>query len=404
MLVHWIWYAMLPKLSLKQKTALLEHFSDPEDIFCCEDFTRVPGITSQMADALENKDLTAAQSVLMECRQKDIGILTVLDAAYPKRLHNIHEPPILLYYKGNLPDFEKQPVIGVVGTRKASGYGLNNARQMAAQITSCGGLVVSGGAGGIDSKALEGALEAGGPAVAVLGCGVDVVYPRNNRLLFSKIQANGCLISEYLPGTEPKPWQFPERNRIISGLSNGVLVVEAPERSGALITAKDAFEQGREVFVVPGNIGVASGVGSNKLLQEYGTAVLSGWDVLREYAPLYPDIAEKPDYISTANPADFAFAKVAQQSAAPRDFAETDKKDVDNPQVNAYSDLENVQICKGDTEGRIMACLDATPIPVDDLIARVGIPAAELLPILTKMALKGMVINHPGRLVSVRNY
>lgn len=398
MLIHWIWYTMLPKLSAQQKLTLLERFSDPEDIYYTESFDHVPEISPELAELLENKDLTQAQKVMKQCAEKKISILTIRDAAYPSRLRNIHNPPLVLYYKGILPDFESQPVIGVVGTRKASAYGMNNARQMSAQIAACGGLVVSGGADGIDTMALQGALDAGKQAVAIFGNGVDVIYPRGNRALFAKIEENGCLISEYLPGTEPRPWRFPERNRIISGLSNGVLVVEAPERSGALITAKDAFEQGREVYAVPGNIGVATGAGSNKLLQDYAAAVLSGWDVLKNYASQYPGVAQRqvPLQVTADRPA--ATLQVAQA----RTFPEIDKKAVDNPVNSHYSDLENACSGLNDREQQIIASLRSDPRPVDDVIAQVGLPAAEVLSILTKLALKGLVTNHPGRLVSVR--
>jgi DNA processing protein len=385
---------MLPGLSARQKLALLERFSDPEDIYYTDKFDHIPDVTAEMAEALENKDLTPAQKVLRTCAEKKIGILSFHDAAYPQRLRNIHEPPILLYYKGTLPDFEAQPVIGVVGTRKASAYGLHNARQFSQEIAACGGLVVSGGAYGVDTAALEGALQAGKETVAVLGCGVDVVYPRTNRLLFARIEDSGCLLSEYLPGTGPKPWQFPERNRIISGLSNGVLVVEAPEKSGALITARNAFEQGREVFVIPGNIGVASGLGSNKLLQEYGGAVFSGWDVLKDYAPQYPGIVQMHKVSETPMPP----VQVAQERKIPI----LDKKDIDNPVITTYSVLDTENSQYSQQERDVLACLDSIPRPVDEVIARAGLPAAEVLSILTKLALKGAILNHPGRLVSAR--
>ena len=385
---------MLPKLSTRQKLALLERFSDPEDIFYTEKFDHLTDVPAEAAAALENKDLVQAQKVLGTCGEKKIGILTFGDAGYPSRLRNIHEPPLVLYYKGILPDFENRPVIGVVGTRKASAYGLHNARQFSREIAACGGLVVSGGAYGIDTMALEGALQAGKQTVAVLGCGVDVVYPRTNRALFTRIEENGCLISEYLPGTGPKPWQFPERNRIISGMSNGVLVVEAPERSGALITAKNAFEQGREVFVIPGNIGVASGLGSNKLLQEYGGAVFSGWDVLKDYASQYPETVQQQCVAETPTMP----LQVAQSVKIPS----FDKKDVDNPPHATYSVLDTENSQHSQKEQQVLACLDSIPRPVDEVIAGAGLPSSEVLGILTKLALKGMVLNHPGRLVSAR--
>ncbi len=402
MLVHWIWYAMLPQLTLRQKQALLEYFSDPEEIFHTE---RLDTLPLKVADALEDRDLTNAYRVIKECSEKHISILTQKDAAYPSRLKNIADPPLVLYYRGVLPDFEGQPVIAVVGTRKASAYGMNNARKMSAQIAACGGLVVSGGAYGIDTMALQGALDEGQQTVAVLGCGVDVVYPRSNRLLFEKIAENGCLLSEYLPGTEPKPWQFPERNRILSGLSDGVLVVEAPEKSGALITARNAYEQGRDVFAVPGNIDVATYMGSNALLQDCAGAVISGWDVLKGYESQYPDVVKKRQArMQSEHPREQVSSQfnVAQDRQIPAPAIHTDKKDIDNRKPSAYIDLEKALSALDPEEQKIYSCLESVPRPVDAVIAQVGLPAGKVLSALTRLALKGVVLNHPGRLVSAK--
>ncbi len=395
MLIHWIWYSLLPKLSRRQKLVLLERFSDPEELYRIEDFGFVSDLSPEMAQVLEDKDLTQARQVIKSCAQRHISILTMGDAAYPGKLRNIADAPLVLYYKGVLPDFEGQPVIGVVGTRKASAYGLNNARNMARQISACGGLVVSGGAFGIDSMAMEGALETGGQVVAVLGNGADVVYPRTNRALFQKATENGCLISEYLPGSEPKPWQFPERNRIISGMCDGVLIIEAPEKSGALNTAKHAFEQGREVFAVPGNIDIPTSAGSNALLQEYAAAALSGWDVMKEYASRYPQAVQKRTPVVQSASAGFATFKGPVISV-------TDKKYIDNPKPNAYIDVSTTLSKLDPEEQRIVACLDSTPKPVEAVVAESQLSAGKVLSILTRLALKGVVINHPGRLVSVK--
>ena len=391
MLVHWVWYATLPNLSLQQKLTLLEHFPSPEDIFYSE---RFPGLPDKIAQALENKDLTFARSILRVCGETQVSVLAMTDSAYPSRLRNISDPPLVLYYKGALPDFEGQPVIGVVGARKATAYGMNNAREFSRQIARCGGLVVSGGAGGIDTAALQGAAQTGRQTVAVLGCGVNVVYPASNRDLFTQISKNGCLISEYPPDTEPRTWQFPERNRIISGLSDGVLVVEAPEKSGALITARNAFAQGRDVYAVPGNIGVPACAGSNALLQEMATSVSSGWDVLKRYADLYPDVT--PEGMEPK--VDFSRTRVAQPVSYPTQNTRTDKKSIDNPAINAYSVLDNSLT---EQEKKVLHCLTANPVAVDDVIVRTGLPATEVLRILTGLALKGLVTNHPGRLVSL---
>lgn len=395
MLVHWVWFATLPGLTLRQKHILLDRFSDPEEIYHLEEPERIPELRETVAQALIHKDLLAARQIIKTCAERHISILTLADASYPARLRNIADAPLVLYYKGVLPDLEGQPVIAVVGTRKASAYGLNNARNLSRQIAACGALVVSGGAFGIDTKALEGALEAGAQTIAVLGCGVDVVYPKSNRQLFDKIAGNGCLISEYLPGTGPKPWQFPERNRILSGMANGVLVVEAPVKSGALITAQRAFEQGRDVFAVPGNINVETYAGSNALLQECAAAVLSGWDVVKQYEAQYPDRVVKREV---------QLAVSEEEETLPAEPAPhpTDKKDIDNPVNNAYIDVSKLLSQLDPEDRKIVSCLSGTPRPVDEVIAQTGIPAAKVLSALTRLALKGVVNNHPGRLVSVK--
>ena len=295
MLQHWIWLAHRPGVSDRMKNSLLEHFRDPEDIYFAdgESYRHVNGMTAEAAASLKDKDLSAAQAVLDACRWEKLHVLTIRDAAYPARLKNIPDPPILLYYKGQLPDFDAQPAIGVVGTRKASAYGLQTAKRMGYQIARCGGIVVSGMAYGIDAMAMSGALTAGETTVGVLGCGADIVYPLSNRGLFEDVAMYGCILSEFAPGTQPAKWTFPRRNRIISGLSNGILVVEAPEKSGALITAGHALDQGRDVFVVPGNIDQPGFAGSNRLLRDGATLVSSGWDVLSEYETVYPDKIRK---------------------------------------------------------------------------------------------------------------
>ena len=393
MLLHWIWYAMLPNLTLRQKLLLLEQTPDPEGLYRTEKFSHIPEISQEMEEALQNKDLTNSRKILAECKRLQIGILTMQDAGYPRRLRNISDPPLVLYYKGYLPDFEEQPAIGIVGTRKATAYGMHHAAEMARQITACGGLVISGGAAGIDTGALKGALEAGGACVAVLGCGADVVYPRENRMLFQKIEENGCIISEYPPGTKPKPWQFPERNRIISGLANGVLVVEAPKSSGALITAKDAFDQGREVFAVPGNIDNPTCEGSNGLLQEYAAAVMSGWDVLREYEGVYPCVQRRD--VRSASPEPEMRSEILNAE-------ENDKKGIDNSDVDAYIDREQLAKDLDPLSRKLVENLGVEPIPVDELIARVEQPPEQVLGTLTMLALTGVVENHPGRLVSLK--
>ena len=404
MLIHWLWFAELSGLSSAQKQMLLMRFSDPEDIFHAGEsaLRKIEGMTPEILKTLEQKDLTQADAILRKCNEKHIRILTMGDAAYPDRLKNIDDPPVVLYYKGTLPDFRSAPAVGVVGTRKATAYGLNTARSISRQIAACGAIVVSGGAFGVDTMAMQGALDADGKVVGVLGCGVDVVYPKSNRRLFSETEECGCLVSEYPPGTQPYPWQFPARNRIISGMSSGVLVVEAPEKSGALITARNALEQGRDVFVVPGNIDVAACAGSNALLQEGAAAVFSGWDVVKEYAALYPGKIEKRmPVIAASETPERPAVKVAQPQTVLQTMEDPDKKDIDNRQTSQYSFIKDRLSALTQEEMAVIGCIGHEPVPVDEVIAAAELPAGKVLGILTTLALKGIVIQHPGRRVAL---
>lgn len=391
--LYWIWFSLLTGLKIQQKLELLQRFSTPEDIYNSTE----PGLKE-----LE-RDLSQSRSVVKQCRDKGIGILPMGAEAYPERLRNIPDPPLVLYYRGKLPDFSARPVIGVVGTRKASPYGMNTARLLSRQIAACGGLVVSGGASGVDTMAMRGVLDTGNPVVGILGCGVDVVYPRSNRKLFDAVIQNGCLLSEYLPGQRPERWYFPQRNRIISGLSNGVLVVEAPEKSGALITARAANDQGRDVYAVPGNIDVEACAGSNALLQDYAMAVCSGWDVLRQYEQLYPGVLLQKNPImenKTDTQLDTEALPPVKQDKTGKVPAGSDKKSIDNSSVCQYSGIDISRLTQ--EERCLLALMGTKPCYIDDVIARMEQPAAAVVGLMTRLALKGFIENHPGRMVSAK--
>lgn len=403
MLIYWLWYAGLRGISLPHKLALLKYFADPEELYHTrqEVLQRIPGVTAQMIAALENKDMSEAERILQACEEKGIGIVVYAEQGYPSRLRNTYDPPIVLYFKGTLPDWENLPVVGIVGTRKATPYGMNTALRFGKQIAACGALVISGGASGIDTMAMQGAIDAGKPVIAVLGCGVDVVYPKSNRKLFSLVAENGCLLSEYPPKTQPAPWNFPERNRIISGISNGLLVVEAPSKSGALITAQRAMEQGRDVFSVPGNVDVEACTGSNALLQDGAIPALSGWDVVKEYEVLYPGAVRRRELPEQAAEEQL---KVAQNPAIPviteTTDLEKDKKSIDKEQKSTYSVLDKQSPALSEAEQTILARIPQTPMTVDELIALSELPAGMVKSVLTKLALKRLVTNHPGGRVS----
>ena len=406
MRLYWIWFAHHPELTDRERARLLEHFRDPEEIFYAEGKRDIPKeMEGLVRKALSSRDLTQAEQVLERCAREEIDILVFDQKEYPQRLKNIPDPPMVLYCKGTLPPVDRLPVIGIVGTRKASAYGLNVARKMGFQIARCGATVVSGLASGIDAMAMRGALAGDGMVIGVLGCGVEQVYPKSNRALFEDTERFGCILSEFMPGTPPYKWNFPRRNRIISGLSCGVLVVEAPEISGSLITARQAAEQGRDVFVVPGNVDVPGFAGSYRLLRDGATPVSCGWDVVSEYATWFPDhirkdMSEMPGSAGGSQ-RESVPVRVAQQAASPVPASafsgETDKKDIDKEPSGLYSDV-NKQMPKLTADERQIAdALKDGPRLVDDVIAETGLSTGKMLAGMTMLELKGLLKRLPGK-------
>lgn len=376
MLAYWIWLASRKGLGNKQKLELAARFGDVRRLWEAADYS-THEIGASGLRSLGDKDLSAAQLVLAQCRNAGISLLCAGDEAYPKRLLSLADPPLVLYYKGILPDFDREAAVAVVGTRRASAYGLMAAERISRQIARHGGLVISGMAAGIDAQAGWGAVHAEGCPVAVLGCGVDIVYPAENRPLYEEILRYGCVMSEYPPGTRPVSWNFPQRNRIVSGLSVAVLAVEAPEKSGTMITARMALEQGKDLFVVPGHIDSEFCVGSNALLRDGARVATSGWDILREYEAQFPDKLHKT---VQEQPVRQTAAPVAEQTPAP--------KPVNFSGVTA-------------DEQKLLEPLLSGERTVDDLIAASGLTPQKALAMLTMLELKGMVTTLPGRRVSL---
>ena len=245
MLEYWLWLTGRRGFGLRGLRALLEQFGTPEAVYCAAAGEYPQELRPEGRAALADKELAPARQILQQCYRKNIHVLTFQDAVYPNRLKNLDDAPLVLYYQGVFPDFDAEPVIAMVGTRKASAYGLLQAKRLGYELGRYGAIVVSGGAAGIDTMALRGAVSSGTPPVAVFACGVDVDYPASNRSLFEDLRTHGCVISELPPGTPPLPEHFPPRNRLLSGLSLGSVVVEAPKKSGALITARHALEHFR---------------------------------------------------------------------------------------------------------------------------------------------------------------
>lgn len=282
-LKYWIWLSSLVKVPLRKRLRLLELFTDPAYIWeAGESELKSLGFCSpRIIKCITDKDARRSADKLMERMYRcDAFAVTLHDRAYPQMLKNIADPPLVLYIRGKL--VKDEICVAVVGSRRATYYGLEMARRLSMELVKHGITIVSGLARGIDSKAHLGALDGGGRTIAVLGCGVDRVYPPENGELMERIIRSGAVISEYLPGTTPMPFHFPARNRIISGLSRCVTIVEAGAKSGSLITADFALEQGRDVFAVPGNINSANSLGTNRLIRDGAIIVTGAGDILDE--------------------------------------------------------------------------------------------------------------------------
>ncbi len=284
-LIYWIWLSLACTPGSKTFAALLGKFDTAREMYEADDSSIAAVITSRSRDyeALTNKSLEQAERVLEFCTSKNVGILTYSDERYPDSLRDIPTPPVLLYYRGVLPDFSNSFCISVVGTRRLTEYGKKNSFIIAYDLARSGATIVSGMAVGIDAVAHAGAIAAGKSTVAVIGSGIDVCYPKEHRPLAREIVKTGCVFTEYPPGARPDGHNFPVRNRIISGLSKVTLVIEGRERSGALLTARHAKEQGRTVYAVPGNVGNPNSEVCNLLLKNGARVCTCADDIVRDF-------------------------------------------------------------------------------------------------------------------------
>ncbi len=294
-MLFWVWLAERLGAANRDFTKLIALYGNPYELFHAEDgeLERLEGIHPRTLALLSNKSLDAATKILDTCERLGIGILPYGDRCYPMALRELRDPPIVLYYVGEPLEFSDLLCIGMVGTRRMSEYGLRRAYKLSYELATAGSVVVSGMAAGIDGVCAAAALAAGGKTVAVLGCGLDVVYPKHHRRLMGAIAKQGMILSEYPPGTPPNHYQFPVRNRIISGLSQGTVVVEAGIGSGSLITARNAILQGKDVFTVPANIDSPGAEGTNGLLRDGAHPVIETEDILRRYRGLYGDVLKR---------------------------------------------------------------------------------------------------------------
>ena len=361
----WVWLGSIPGIGAVKSKKLLEFFGNPNSVFTAKeiDFAGLSFLTrADIANLVNKGNREKVKKHIEDINANDIKIITFEDESYPEYLKNIYDPPVILYMKGNMPEEEKY--LAVVGSRKATSYGLNMAEVVSRELSKCGITVVSGMARGIDTFAHKGSLSAGGRTVAVLGCGLDIVYPYENKKLMEKIIESGACLSEFLPGTQPVAGNFPARNRIISGMSMGVIVIEAGERSGSLITANCALEQGREVFALPGNVNSLNSTGTNKLIKEGAKMVTSLEDILEEIGAYFSD----------------------------------DNKD------SFTKKLKDDKLLKGldKDEVKVVECLKLEPAHIDSIANKTGLNIKVINSLVVMLELKGLVEQLPGKIYKLK--
>jgi DNA processing protein len=343
--------ALVPGIGRARMDQLLQAFGSPSAVLDApyRDVLQVNGVTPACATAIRNADRALAERVVAHAAELDGQVLTPGDAGFPPALREIPDAPTLLFAAGR-PELLEAPCVAIVGSRSHTRYGGEVCRHFASGLARCGLTVVSGMARGLDAAAHAAALDAGGGTIGVLGNGLGVIYPTANRALYQRVLAHGCLLTEFPPGERPNAGSFPRRNRLISGLARVTLVVEARERSGALITADCALTQGRDVLAVPGPITSPVSVGCNRLIQHGAKPALGLRDVLEEYGIALPDVPS---------------------AALPTDLSADER--------------------------RVLDVLAWGPEQVDEVASRLAQPAAETLAVLTSLEIRGLVEQEPGK-------
>ena len=431
--LYWLWLAEKCGVASKQFGRLVEKYDNPFDLYRLDEdeVEQLEGISAPLKARLCEKGLESSYSILRYCKENRVDVISYGDRRYPQRLKTIEDAPILLYCLGHFPDFNSSLCIGMVGTRKMSEYGKQTAYKIGYELASAGAIVVSGMALGVDAASAAGALSAGGKTVAVLGCGISVVYPKEHKYLMEEIARRGAVITEYPPKEAPHGHNFPKRNRIISGLCQGVLVVEGSVGSGALITARRAIDQGREVFALPGKINESNSEGPNELIQQGAYAVVSSDDILKHYDFLYRDVIDYTGLSRAKRKTDYADADRALSkygvstggaSYSPRARVNSKRKPEEEqsfPLEDSLASEKQTAASKpaeaaksvSDDSSAVLATLDETTrkvfegMPIDkaispDSLSSLGIGIGEAITSLTMLELCGLVISLPGGLYS----
>ncbi|MCL2082849.1 MAG: DNA-processing protein DprA [Oscillospiraceae bacterium] len=391
-LKYWLWLSNLPGIPCHSLVMLTSEMGNPENIYFAQEdsLKSIQGLPPETLVALSDKSMERSERILENCDKLGIQMLTMQDASYPERLRNIYDPPCVLYYKGTLPSMDEEAALAIVGTRNPSAYGEKAASGLAYELSKAGMLIVSGLAQGIDGAAHRGALRAGKPTVAVLGSGVERVYPAIHRSLYEDIASAGAVLSEYPPGTPIAPANFPRRNRLMSGLSAGVMIIEAPAKSGSLITARHALEQGRDVFAVPGNIDTPESVGANTLIREGAILVGRSHDVLTEYQDKF---SHKINLDPVTLPSNMPKQEKPKKVGQGKKINEQGHKEKSDTQVidltERLSEYEPEQ-------QRILYAISKAPLIADKIIAATGLSASLVLSELTLLEIEGIVKCLPG--------
>ena len=379
---NWLTLALIPGVGTTQFIRLLARFHTPEEILKAPFNELKETVGKSLAERItQYSEVVDINKQLRLMEEYQVSLSTLDDPDYPLRLAEIYDPPLALFCRGTLHQRD-QYAIAVVGTRRASPYGIRMAEKLGRELAHRGITVISGMAAGIDTAAHRGALDAGGRTIAVLGCGVNVVYPKSNAELLHHITQNGCVLSQFPMDAPPARTHFPVRNRIISGMCMGTVVVQAPIKSGALITAHTALEQGREVFAIPGEIGIRNSEGPHSLIRDGAKLVESADDILAEFnlpEELHIEAVQLP---TAATPAPPLAPQVPPISTTP-----SAAKFMPQGQSSMNSDLEK----------DILSVLNSNGSYVDEIAAACRISVAEALSTLTMLELKGWVRQFSGK-------
>ncbi len=400
--LYWLWLQGVLGYADVRIHTVLETYRSAEAFYYAPQAERIKccGLTPLQITRASKLKLSDFESILEECTNSGIKIINILNSRYPKRLFNIPNPPTVIYVKGELPCIDNEAAITIVGPReeKISKLGKKSAYALGLRLTLAGCLVISGGATGADRCAHIGALRAGGKTVAVLGCGINNNYLKVNADLREAISQNGCLISEYPPSISATKATFPVRNRILAALSLGTVVVEAGEKSGALITATHAAEQGKEVFAVPGSISDKCYIGTNKLIQDGAKPLLTVADIFEEYIALYPDKIDVKKAFSTPKGAEkLPDDKMPEKKEVEKQAESKAKLQDDEPKEIDASVKNQVDLSMLSADAvKVFGAINKSPFFADEVIALSGVEPSGALAAITELEIYRIITAIPG--------